>query len=81
VTRRELTVWAQVANRTSGRTAWFAIAGSCTSETETTTAPVNVHTATTALLGHAYRLKAEVKVRAAGGLTSTTTVYGGSSAP
>jgi len=42
---------------------------------------VNVHTATTALLGHAYRLKAEVKVRAAGGLTSTTTVYGGSSAP
>jgi hypothetical protein len=81
VDRRELTVCAQVANRTSGKTAWFTIAGSCTSQVGTTTAPLTVHTARTAYLGHAYRIKAVVKVKAAGGVPPTTTLYSGSSAP
>ncbi|MGZ4168635.1 MAG: hypothetical protein ACXVR1_14470 [Solirubrobacteraceae bacterium] len=81
VTRRELTVCAQVANRVSGKEVWFTIAGSCTSRPHTTTAPLTVHTARTAYLGHAYRVKAVVKVRAPGSAPSTTTLYSGAAAP
>jgi hypothetical protein len=81
VDRRELTVCAQVANRTSGKTAWFTITGSCTSQTATTTAPLTVHTARTAYLGHGYRIKAVVKVKAPGAVPPTTTLYSDASAP
>lgn len=81
VSRRELTVCAQVANHASGKTVWFTIAGSCTTQSGTTTAALTVHTARAAYLGHGYRINAVLTVRAAAAVPRTTTLYSGSSAP
>jgi hypothetical protein len=81
VSRRELTVCAQVANRTSGTNVWFTIAGSCTTQSVTTTGPLTVHTGRTAYLGHTYRVRAVLRARAAGAVPPTTTLYSGVAAP
>lgn len=81
---RALSVCAQVANRAGGRTRWYSIAGSCLTSRTSSSQPLTLHTARSAFLGHAYRVKvlAEVTTPAPGGqVTRTLALFSGAAAP
>lgn len=82
--QRSLTICAQVSNRSSGRTVWYTIGGSCLTAKLTAANPVYLSTGRSAYLGHGYRIKASATVKrstASGTVTRSATVYGGEAAP
>jgi hypothetical protein len=75
-----LTLCAQVVNRIGGQDVWFTISGSCLSAGGTGPRGVDLYTARTAYIGHAYRIKASTTVTSAGA-RRTATAYGSGWAP
>ncbi len=77
---RSVTVCVQVVNRSSGRSVWFTVSGSCVSTGPTTADPAKVSTARTAYLGHGYRVAAKTTVTQ-GTVTRSATVYSAAAGP
>lgn len=84
VGQRSLKICAQVSNRTSGKTVWYTIAGSCLTKQLTAANPVQLTTGRTAYLGHGYRITASATVKystSSGTFTRSATAYGAEAAP
>ena len=84
IAQRSLTICAQVSNRTSDKTAWYTIDGSCLTQKLTTPRPLYLTTGRTAYLGHGYRIKASATVKyttTGETITKSATVYGAQAAP
>lgn len=77
---RSVTACVQVVNRSSGRSVWFTVSGSCVSTGPIGADPAKVTSARTAYLGHGYRIATKTTVTQ-GTVTRSATVYSAAAGP